>query len=131
VASGARLMVNRKLRWPAGPLCVMIHARLVQLALQVRRLEGDVVLSAVVIVAGLALAGGLLALGWLHWRGRVRFGRRQPAWGLGTMLFGLIQVACWLLIPGPPDGWLRLPIALAAAMLVGLWLTRRQGACPA
>jgi hypothetical protein len=80
---------------------------------------------AALIVFGLALAGGLLALGWLHWRGVVRFGRRQPAWGLGTMLFGLIQLACWLVLPGPPELWARLLIAAAAAVATGLWLMRR------
>jgi hypothetical protein len=80
---------------------------------------------AVLIAFGLALGGGLLALGWLHWRGLVRFGRRQPGWGLGTMLFGLVQIVCWLLLPGPPDLWVRLLIALAAAVVTSAWLVRR------
>jgi hypothetical protein len=82
-------------------------------------------MAVVLIIFGLALAGGLFALGWLHWRGLVRFGRRQPSWGLGTMLFGLIQFVCWLLLPGPPEFWVRLLIAPAAAVVTGLWLLRR------
>jgi hypothetical protein len=82
-------------------------------------------MAVALIIFGLALAGGLMALGWLHWRGVARFGRRQPAWGLGTMLFGLVQLVCWLLLPGPPELWARLLIALAAAVATGLWLMRR------
>jgi hypothetical protein len=82
-------------------------------------------MAVALIAFGLALGGGLLALGWLHWRGLVRFGRRQPNWGLGTMLFGLVQIACWLLLPGPPAIWVRLVIALAAAVVAGAWLLRR------
>jgi hypothetical protein len=85
----------------------------------------------ILIVVGLALAGAIMALGWLHWRGVIRFGRRQPAWGLGTMIFGLLQLAAWLLFPGSPEVWLRPPIALAAAVLAGLGLARRWGARPA
>lgn len=85
----------------------------------------------ILIGLGLALAGAIMALGWLHWRGIVRFGRRQPAWGLGTMIFGLLQLAAWLLFPGPPEVWLRPPIALVAAVLAGRWLMRRRGARPA
>jgi hypothetical protein len=82
-------------------------------------------MAAILIAFGLALGGGLVALGWLHWRGHVRFGRRPPGWGLGTMLFGLVQVVCWLLLPGSPEVWVRLAIALAAAVGAGLWLLRR------
>ena len=80
------------------------------------------------IVFGLLLAGAVIAIGSLHWRGIVRFGRRGPTWGIGTIILGLLQTIAWLLLPGEPASWLRLLIALAGAVLVGLWLVRRQGA---
>jgi hypothetical protein len=88
----------------------------------------DAAMTMALIVLGLALGGGVVALGALHWRGVVRFGRRPPAWGLGTLLFGLLQVGCWLIFPGPPEVWLRLVIALVAAVGVGGWLVWRRGA---
>jgi hypothetical protein len=82
----------------------------------------------VVIIFGLILAGALLAAGWLHWRGTIRFGQRNRQWGLTTIALALLQVVAWLLLPGPPDLWLRPTIALAAALVVVLVIAGRRRA---
>lgn len=84
------------------------------------------------IVFGLLLAGGVMAAGFLHWRGRVSFGRRRPSWGIGTMGIGAMQALAWSLLPGEPAFWQRPLIALVAAIVAGLWLARRAApAAPA
>ena len=80
------------------------------------------------IIFGLLLAGGVVAVGFLHWRGIVRFGRRRPGWGIGTMGIGAMQALAWLFFPGEPAFWQRPLIALAAAAVVGVWLTWRAAA---
>lgn len=87
-------------------------------------------IAAFLIGLGLVIAGAMMALGWLHWRGLVRFGRRQPAWGLGTLIFGALQVAVWMVIPGPPDVWPRALIVLVAAVATVVLLARQRGSRP-
>jgi hypothetical protein len=77
------------------------------------------------IIFGLLLAGAVLAVGFLHWRGIVSFGRRKRSWGLATMGIGFVQVLAWFFLPGQPDFWLRPIIALVAAMALGILMARR------
>ncbi len=77
-------------------------------------------------VVGLVFAGGMTAVGWLHWRGIILFGQRQPAWGIGTMLVGIIQIVVWSLLPGPLEPWWRLLVAVMAGVGLALWLPRRR-----
>jgi hypothetical protein len=79
----------------------------------------------VFISLGLMLAGGLIAVGWLHWRGLIRFGQRRPPWGFSTILLGSLQLIAWLLFPGPPDLWLRPLIALTAGGVTAVVALRR------
>ena len=80
----------------------------------------------VLIVVGLLAAGAVIAIGGLHWRGLVRFGRRGSGWGIGTMILGLLQAAAWLALPGEPAIWLRLLIALLGAVLLIAWFLWRR-----
>lgn len=81
------------------------------------------------IVFGLLFAGGVIAIGALHWRGVLRFGRRKTAWGIGTIVLGLVQTLVWSVFPGGPEPiWTRLLIVAAGAVVIGLALMWRQGA---
>ena len=83
---------------------------------------------AALIVFGLLFAGGVIAIGALHWRGILRFGRRKSAWGIGTIVLGLAQVVVWTIFPGGPEPvWVRILIAAVGAVVIGFGLIWRQG----